>query len=253
MALMSSIRWNPLLWSRAVVSTGRGLADELFPHVRDADLARALEAGWKVDLPETYCRRCGATAGPGAVTDKGCAVCFKERLPWQSVVRLSAYRPPMSRWIVGMKFARAWSWGPWFGRQLADRIGQMSESQGTLVCPVPMHWWRRWRRGYDQAHLMAVSLATQQNWRFAPLLRRVRYTPPQTSMPPSRRQLNIRGSFGIHAVDLHGWNIWLVDDVKTSGSTLKACARLLRRAGAMRINVAVAAVADPHRHNFHGH
>ena len=84
----------------------------------------------------------------------------------------------------------------------------------------------------------------------APLLYRTRHTPPQTSLPPSARPANVRRSFGIRNVDLTGFDIWLIDDVKTTGSTLRSCARLLRRRGARSIHIAVAAVADPRQQDF---
>ena len=55
---------------------------------------------------------------------------------------------------------------------------------------------------------------------------------------------------GIEPVDLSGWDVWLIDDVKTSGATLEACIRLLRKHGAGRVHVAVAAVADPKHGDF---
>jgi len=119
------------------------------------------------------------------------------------------------------------------------------DSKPVVVCPVPMHWARRIGRGYNQAHLIGSALARDRRWPIARLLKRTRYTPPQTAVGPSRRVANVRQSFAIKRVDLTGWHVWLVDDVKTSGATLNACARLLRRAGAQQVNAAVVAVAHP--------
>jgi predicted amidophosphoribosyltransferase len=276
----------------AALRSGRGALDELFPDPVATQVRRARAAGWNPDTPNLYCSRCGATTGPGAQTASGCAFCAGTRLPWDRVVRLAPYRPPVSHWIVAMKFAAVWSWGDWFGTQLAHAVErstgtavasleatppacrrlyspphaagslpvnlpaslrhrrQFVASRGILVCPTPMPWRRRWRRGYNQAHLMALAFGKTRNWRVAPLLYRSRYTPPQTAIPPSARPANVRRSFGIRRVDLTGYDIWLIDDVKTTGSTLKQCARLLRRHGARSINIAVAAVADPRRQDF---
>ncbi len=156
-----------------------------------------------------------------------------------------------------MKFAHAWPWSRWFGQRLAetidlalpqtnisaDRDGYKHER--TAVCPVPMHWARRLRRRYNQSYLIAAAIAKTRRWPLVQLLYRTRYTPPQTTLPIAQRPANVRRSFGIKPIDLNGWRIVLVDDVMTTGSTLAACARLLRHAGAKHIAVAVAAVADP--------
>ncbi len=217
-------------------------ADELFP--RTIEVALGTAGGINLaDGPDLYCRRCGQSSGPHATTDAGCPACLGRRPPWRRVVRLGAYRPPLSDWIVAMKFAGAWQWGPWLGRRLAEQV-QADEHPRVTVCAVPLHWRRRWQRRYDQAQLIAAALADARGWPTVRLLRRVRHTQAQTRVAASDRTRNIRGAFGRRRIDLTGWHVWLVDDVKTTGSTLTACARLLRRSGAVSVSVAVAAVAE---------
>jgi len=95
-------------------------------------------------------------------------------------------------------------------------------------------WRTRWARG----------------WPTAPLLRRTRHTHPQTAVAPSQRASNAAGSIAAEPIDLAGWHVVLVDDVKTTGATLAACARALRSQGAEGVYAAVAAVADPQGQDF---
>jgi len=231
----------------------QGVLSELWPTTIEIQLQQARHNGWQIDRPDVYCHRCGSSAGPAGATVSGCAFCTGTTIAWDRIIRLSAYADPVSRWVVSMKFNRDWSWAPWFGRSLADAVQHTRDTQNpqnTAVCPVPMHWTRRWWRSYNQAHLIAASFAQHRHWPLAPLLRRTRHTSPQTTLSPSRRMRNIRGSVAMKPIDLTGWHIWLIDDVKTTGSTLTACARLLRRAGARSVNAAVVAVADPRGSNF---
>jgi ComF family protein len=239
---------------RRVRAACRGAVGELFPSIRLQELAQAEADGFHIDTPDRYCRHCGASIGPGTSTAHGCPACFGRRFPWRRVVRLAAYQPPVSDWVVAMKFAQQWSWAEWFGAELAEVIAGLEESQRdaggagnvrTVVCPVPMHWLHRWRRGYNQAALIAKALARELDLPVADLLRRPERRPPQTRVPVSQRPANVRDAFALRPIDLTGWRVWLVDDVKTTGSTLNACARLLRQAGAQDIRVAVATVADP--------
>jgi ComF family protein len=170
--------------------------------------------------------------------------------PWQRVVRLNAYHSPVSDWLKAMKFHGQWRWAAWFGRQLGRRLGEPFDGQRVAVCPVPMHWMRRLGRGYNQSALIAQAAAEQRGWPMADVLKRVRHTRPQTKVNPARRRRNVQGSFGIAAVDLTGWEIWLIDDIKTSGATAGHCARLLHEAGAAMVNLAVVAVADPRGGDF---
>lgn len=144
-----------------------------------------------------------------------------------------------------MKFAQGWSWARWMGRRLAERLPAELAGEQVAVCHVPMHWRRRWRRGFNQSQLIAEALAARRRCTHLPVLQRPRATRPQTLVRRADRWANVRDSFTLAPVDLAGWRIVLVDDVKTTGSTLRACARLLTGAGAEAVHVAVVAVGDP--------
>jgi predicted amidophosphoribosyltransferase len=139
-------------------------------------------------------------------------------------------------------------WGRWLGRELAANAPDYDRA---LVVPVPLHWWRRARRGYDQARFMAEGFAAARGLKVARLLRRVKLTRQQSLIQAhAARIANVRKAFRIRPVDLSGCTVWLIDDVKTSGATAHRCTRLLQQAGALRVNLAVAAVADPRGADF---
>ncbi len=233
--------------ARAYVSA---VWEEVFPSCVRAELAEA--GSWEADGKERYCPRCGASAGPHSVTARGCAFCVDRPIAWDRITRLSAYAEPVDGWIKAMKFGRQWSWGPWLGERLAGVVGSPFDDRRVVVCPVPMPWRRRWSRGFNQAALIAEGLAAARGWPLVDLLRRTRHTVPQTRVASSRRAANIRGSLAARPIDLAGFEVVLVDDVKTTGATLTVCARLLKRAGARSVRAAVAAVADPKGQGFRG-
>ena len=237
------------LWTAAWSTVATGV-NELFPSMVEQELEAARESGWLIDSAGGYCQRCGATTGEGEATPRGCSHCIDRPLAWDRIIRLGLYTPPLASWIVAMKFHRQWSWAPWLGKALAAQIQSGAADQKTIVVPVPSPLLRRWRRGYSQAHLMAASFARALNWRMVPLLHRKGWQRPQTRVLTWQRGQNVRDAFRVDEVDLAGYEVWLIDDVKTSGSTATACSRLLRHAGAAKVNIAVAAVADPKHADF---
>ncbi|MCE9589266.1 MAG: ComF family protein [Planctomycetes bacterium] len=226
--------------------------DELFHAPVQREWAEAAAGGWGVEEPSAYCHRCGATIGKGAVTEEGCGRCIDSNLHWRRAVRLGPYRDPLRRWVWSLKYHGQWRWADRLGATLAESVRACEvRADGVTrwaVCPVPMHALRRWNRGYNQAALLADAVARTAGWPCVPLLRRNRYRRSQTTVPASKRPANVRGSFAANPIDLTGWGVWLVDDVKTTGATLSACARLLKESGAAWIGVAVVAVAEPHEH-----
>jgi ComF family protein len=115
------------------------------------------------------------------------------------------------------------------------------EAEGPIVAPVPLHRWRIWKRGYNQAALIAAALARRAGLEpRLDLLERIKATPPLKAMNPKQRRDAVRGAFRIaakHKERVRGRNVILVDDVYTSGATVEACARVLKRAGAARVEV----------------
>ena len=211
------------------------MADELFPPPAGPDPRR-------VGASPPACPRCGITAGPEARAADGCWHCMPDPPPWAELYRLGPYAAPLSDGIAAMKFAGDWGRARPFGRKLAAKAVPEPDA---LVVPVPMPLTTRWRRGHDQAELIAASLARAHGRTLAPVLRRRRRGPRQAQLPAGARRRAMRGAIRAARVSLRGRPVWLVDDVKTTGATLAACTRALERIGAGRVTVAVVAVADP--------
>jgi ComF family protein len=151
-----------------------------------------------------------------------------------------------------MKFHRQWCWAEWFGTQLAEALPVPTgagRSNPPLVVPVPMPWRRRWWRGFNQSALLAQRVGTLRNWEVCEVLHRLHHTPPQTRVAYDDRHRNVADSFGTAPIDLGKRPVVLIDDVRTSGSTLTACAQLLKDANAGPIYVGVIAVAEKHDHD----
>ncbi len=108
-----------------------------------------------------------------------------------------------------------------------------------LIVPVPMHFTRRWKRGYNHAEVLAQEFAALAHLSCRPeLLTRVRRTPRQALIPPDQRATNVLGAFSAEHPDaVAGQRIGLFDDVLTSGSTVNECARTLHLAGAAEVHV----------------
>jgi ComF family protein len=121
------------------------------------------------------------------------------------------------------------------------------------IVPMPLHWLRRWHRGFNQAELLARGLARPLGIPVVPALVRARATAPQAGLTRAQRRANVSGSFRVrrHAA-VAGAHVLLVDDVMTTGATLSAAASALKRAGARRITAITIARADRTRQSFTG-
>lgn len=190
------------------------------------------------------CGSCARRLPAGFADELPCVECLKSRPRFDAVRCAADYHGPVREWILAFKHGGRRELAEYFALQLDARLPRGS---APPVCvPVPLHRWRHFARGYDQAQCLASSLAALRGGQCMRALRRVRATRPQGSALSLSREANVRAAFELRAraVDgIRGREIWLVDDVLTSGATANECARLLKQAGAARVEVVVVARA----------
>ncbi len=127
---------------------------------------------------------------------------------------------------------------------LMNRALSIDERYDFIV-PVPLHWRRRWRRGFNQAELLARGISEHRQVPILNALRRAKPTATQAGLTSAGRRRNMAGAFQPRTgIDLTGKKILLIDDVFTTGATASACALALKKAGAETVSLLTLARAD---------
>jgi len=188
------------------------------------------------------CRLCGATTAVGSWL---CPACSHDPPAFDRLLAGWSYEPPIDDVIQAFKFHGLEYLGRHLGVALARQM-RADLRHIDLVTTVPLHWRRRWERGFNQSERIAVALAKELGLPFRRLLRRHRATPPQSTLPRRDRRKNLQGAFVLRRgarvkMTLAGADVLLVDDVATTGATLSEASRVLRAAGAATVTALVAA------------
>lgn len=195
-------------------------------------------------LLEGVCAVCAEPLARASGADEGrCHTCLARPPSFDRLLAAWHYLPPLDAVVRDFKFRRLDYLGSHLARTMADRLGPAIGEHAAppvLVSHVPLHWRRRFVRGYDQAREIAVPLARALALPFVPVLRRRRATPAQSSLDRSERLANLSEVFRVRA-PVAGRCILLVDDVATTGATLDAAARALKERGAHKVFGLVAA------------
>lgn len=137
--------------------------------------------------------------------------------------------------IHAFKYSGQFAYGEVLGQRLVAEL-KRSDWQPTLISAVPLHESRLRERGYNQSALLAEYLAAASNLPFHPqAVARVRETRQQVGLNAKERHANVAGAFQADPALVSGQSIVVVDDVYTTGSTLRACASALLEAGASQV------------------
>jgi ComF family protein len=172
-----------------------------------------------------------------------CGACLAAPPRFDATFALADYRAPLAQLAVALKFHGRLA----IARDLAERLARAANQRGgfiepriDLMIPVPLSAKRLAARGYNQAWEIARPLARRLGIRAAATATvRGADTPPQAQLDAAARHRNLRAAFAVTA-PIKGLHIAVVDDVMTSGATLEALARTLKRAGAARVTNLVA-------------
>ena len=166
------------------------------------------------------------------------------RLGFDGALALGPYEGTIRDLCLLLKHER----NAWLARWLSELLAEARQAdllrlpRDAWIVPVPLHWWRRLRRGYNQAEALAQGLSRRIDLRVHQALRRVKAADHLAYKDATGRMQAMRGAFRSRRHhDLKGRTILLVDDILTTGATTGAAARALKQAGARRVVVAVLA------------
>jgi ComF family protein len=198
---------------------------------------------------EYYCVECRAPfLSRFPLDDQGrCGLCRRGARGFDAAYSFGFYEDELRRLIQLFKYGRVETLAKPLGRLLARALPR--EQSFDLIVPMPLHWRKRWERGFNQSRLLAREIARRTHVPVRSVLRRVRATAPQAGLTSAKRRANVSGAFEAsqranNLRVLSGGRVLLIDDVMTTGATAASAARALKRAGARHVTLLTLARAD---------
>ncbi|MDP3371776.1 MAG: ComF family protein [Candidatus Paracaedibacteraceae bacterium] len=196
-------------------------------------------------ITDPTCKRCSA---PLTFDGDECASCYGIEFHFDAAYAPITYNDAAKRLITQFKHSGRSGYTQLFSPWMKSTIELQNNSYDGIV-PVPLHFWRFVKRGYNQATLLAHGIALYNKETHEPIpvlkgaLKRIRHTPSQGHKSAGDRAKNIKNSLIANRHIVAGKNLLLIDDVMTTGATLNECARILKEAGAIHVDVLVLARA----------
>jgi ComF family protein len=191
-------------------------------------------------LAPPLCRSCGFPFELDPGEAPLCGACRRRPPVFDRARAVFAYNDGSRDLLLGFKHADRTEGAPAFAAWMA-RAGAELVGEADAIVPVPLHRWGLFRRRYNQAALLARPLGRVTGLPVRPdLLVRRRRTASQGAFSPAGRRRNVAGAFAVRRgaeEHISGKRLLLVDDVLTTGATVEACARGLRRAGAAGVDI----------------
>lgn len=197
-------------------------------------------------ISDPCCQRCGLPFEVPVEAGTLCTDCLTDPPEYTAGRSVFLYDDASKQMILKFKHGDqlhpATAMGEWLAKAASDFMPQME-----VIIPVPLHFWRLWRRRYNQAALLAQKISQLIGKPVAlQALQRVKATHSQGHHNRAERHQNMRHAFRVNPArrgQIEGKNVLLVDDVLTTGATLNECCRTLQKAGARAIYVVTLARA----------
>ena len=200
-----------------------------------------------------FCSACRTPfANPYPLDEEGrCLLCRRGMNRYDALYCYGAYDGILRDLIHLFKYGRVTT----LAKPLSACLLQAAPGRERFdaLVPMPMHWRRRLRRGFNQAALLAREFARKTSLPVEPGLLRVKARPPQAGLSNAERRRNVAGVFAVRAgYEFRNRRVLLVDDVVTTGATAAAAAAALKSAGAAHVAVLAVARADRRWFSFPG-
>ncbi len=189
-----------------------------------------------------YCLRCAEPHQSEPMSNTECANCRGVKYYFDFAVAAFTLDSQLLEVVHVLKYARGIYLAPQLGRLMAralvdERLMDLDLSE-WVVTSVPLHHFRERKRYFNQSAELARHFAKSVGVVYSEMLKRVLPTPHQARLKRAERAKNVKGCFEVKDGDIPP-NVFLVDDVFTTGATVNECARMMRRAGVQRVIVLV--------------
>lgn len=189
---------------------------------------------------EPACSLCHRPFAEDAASGLTCAPCMANPPRHDGIAAGTLYNEASRKLVLAFKHGDRIALAPLMARLMSAKLQAVDEN--WIVAPVPLHRWRLWRRGYNQAALLAQEIARLRSSRLCvDLLQRRKATPTLGGLGQKARARALSGAIACnprHSGIVRDANVVVVDDVLTSGATSDACVSTLKRAGARKVVIA---------------
>lgn len=192
-------------------------------------------AGKLSPVKSPVCKKCGKTVD--SETAEYCLDCTRRPKSFEYNLAVFSYNNCASRSMAAVKYKNKREFLDFYGEAAWHRFGrQLQHMAPHILVPVPVHPSRQRARGFNQAQVLADRLADHLGVPVCPGgLARVKKTAPQKDLDPGQRLENLQQAFAPGKIPPGVKTALLVDDIYTTGSTLEACARILRSMGVEKV------------------
>lgn len=191
------------------------------------------------EVTEPCCKHCGKPIM--GIEEEYCMDCCSRDSVLEQGTALWVYTDTMRKAMADFKYQGCLTDGDFYGQEIVRLRGEVLQYWNPeCIIPVPLHWRRRWFRGFNQAAYVASVVGEEMGIPvFEDALVRTRNTSPQKGLNDKQRKENLKGVFAVNPIWLEGitayQKVLLIDDIYTTGATLEACGLALRNAGVEKV------------------